>query len=61
MRNLFPFLGAAKRKTASPRSRLCAAVILGNIRANGVPTLAEWCRRLIMPLGTNAFISFTHP
>jgi hypothetical protein len=41
MRNLFPFLGAAKRKTASPRSRLCAAVILGNIRANGVPKRQE--------------------
>jgi hypothetical protein len=41
MRNLFPFLGAAKRKTAWPRSRLCAAVILGNIRANGVPKRQE--------------------
>jgi hypothetical protein len=34
---------------------------LGNMRAKGVRTLAEWCRRLIMPLRTNAFISFTHP
>jgi hypothetical protein len=37
------------------------AMTLGNMRANGVRTLAAWSRRLIMPLGTNAFISFTHP
>jgi hypothetical protein len=43
MRNLCPFLGAAKRKTASPRSRLCAAVTLGNMRATGVRMLAIAC------------------